>query len=351
MAVENYKCKTCSAPATFDIKLQKWHCDYCDSTFEKDELESSLVAEDELIEAEEGPEAEKVELNEYRCTACGAEILTEGNTAATFCIYCQNPSVIKSRFEGKFKPRYIIPFKITKDEAKKMYLQWIRKRIFAPSEFRVGGKVEKIRGLYAPYWLFNCHAAGYIEGEGRNSSSHTSGNYRITETKHYYIKRSGYSDYDKVPVDGSENLPDEMMYGIEPFNYNDIRDFSMQYMSGYLAEKYDVDSDKAKNALHKRVEEFLRKTLEGTGTRYSSVTISGGNVNLSDVKVAYAMLPIYILTNIYKGKKHRLMINGQTGKIYGEAPFSIMRFLVFTFLLFVVLGVIITAGVTALYVI
>lgn len=350
MAVENYKCKTCSAPAVFDIKLQKWRCDYCESTFEKEELESSL-ASDETIETEEGADNDSAQLNEYRCTACGAEILTEGNTAATFCIYCQNPSVIKSRFEGKFKPRYLIPFKITMADAKKMYLQWIKKRIFAPSEFRIKGKVEKIRGLYAPYWLFNCHAAGYIEGEGRNSSSHTSGNYRITETKHYYIKRSGVSDYDKVPVDGSENLPDEIMQGIEPFNYNEICDFSMQYMSGYLAEKYDVDSEKAKGALYPRVQGFLRKTLEGSGARYGSTTISTTNVNLSDIKVAYAMFPIYILTNIYKGKKHRLMINGQTGKIYGEAPFSVMRCLVFTVVLFVSLGLIIAAGATALHVI
>ena len=261
-------------------------------------------------------------------------MLTEGNAAATFCIYCRNPSVIKSRFSGEFHPRYLIPFKVTQKEAKETYFKWIKKRFFAPNEFKTAREIDNIRGLYAPYWLFDCQASGFISGEGRNSKSWRSGDYRITETQHYFIKRVGTSAYSKIPVDGSENLDDDLMEGIEPFNYSAIKDFALEYMSGYLAEKYDVDETKAVKAMTPRAQKYLRTTLEASGKHYQSVTISSSNININSIKAAYSMLPVYVLTNIYKGKKHTFMINGQTGKTYGETPFDKRKCIVFSVVLF-----------------
>jgi DNA-directed RNA polymerase subunit RPC12/RpoP len=330
MSVKVYYCKTCAAPISFNIKEQKWKCEYCASEFAKDEIVEE-TANESGMEVVEDLSVEIPELDEYRCNACGAKILTEGNAAATFCIYCRNPSVIKSRFSGDFHPRYLIPFKITQKEAKDIYFAWIKKRFFAPNIFKTAREVDNIRGLYAPYWLFDCRASGYVEGEGRNSKSWRSGDYRITETQHYYIKRVGSSAYRKIPVDGSKSLPDELMEGIEPFDYAAIKDFALEYMSGYLAEKYDVNEQKAARVMTPRAEKFLRATLEGSGQRYQSMSISSSHINVNSVKAAYAMLPIYVLTNVYKDKKHTFMINGQTGKTYGETPFDTPKFILFTF--------------------
>lgn len=251
MSVKEYSCKTCAAPIAYDIKKENWRCEYCESEFAKDEIVEKTSNASEL-EVAESLDVKIPELDEYRCNACGAKMLTEGNAAATFCIYCRNPSVIKSRFSGEFHPKYLIPFKVTQKEAKETYFKWIKKRFFAPSEFKTAREVDNIRGLYAPYWLFDCRASGYVAGEGRNSKSWRNGDYRITETQHYYLKRVGSSAYNKIPVDGSKSLDDDLMEGIEPFNYSAIKDFSLEYMSGYLAEKYDVDEKTAAKSMEPR---------------------------------------------------------------------------------------------------
>lgn len=333
MSIQVYSCKACAAPISYNIKAEKWVCDYCASEFEKDEIEQQSVSESG-VELDEDLSIEIPELDAYNCNACGAEILAEGTTAATFCIYCKSPSILKSRFSGEFHPRFLIPFKIEQKEAKQIYFGWIKKRFFAPTEFKQATEVDKIRGLYAPYWLFDCRASGFVSGEGRNSKSWRSGDYRITETQHYFIKRTGSSAYEKIPVDGSKNLDDELMEGIEPFDYSSLSDFSLEFMSGYLAEKYDVDEKEALKAMEPRAQKFLATTLKESGQRYDSTSYHATSVNINSVKAAYAMLPVYVLTNIYKGKKHTFIINGQTGKTYGETPFDKMKCALFSLLVF-----------------
>ncbi len=349
MGTQNFNCKSCAAPISFNIEKQKWHCEYCDSEYEKDEISQSSEDFNEVTIEEGDDESQPTELNQFRCNACGAEILSEGNVAATFCIYCQNPSIIRSRFEGKFKPKYLIPFKIPENKARELYKEWIGKRIFAPKQFRVLGEIRELRGLYAPYWLFDCHAVGFVEGEGRNIKSYTRGNYRITETAHYSIKRTGSSSYAKVPVDGSENLPDPIMEGIEPFNYRELKEFSTEYMAGHFAEKYDVDQEKATKAFSPRIYKFLSSRLENSGTRYDSTSYTNRKVNIGQVKITYAMLPVYVLTNNYKNKRHTIIINGQTGKIFGEAPLSKGRLFLVSLLILFLTFLTINSGVALLY--
>lgn len=100
------------------------------------------------------------ELDSYICNSCGAELIADNTTSATFCIYCKSPAVIKSRFSGRFRPRNVIPFRLTKEQAKEIYQKWIKKRIFAPKEFKLKEEVDKITGIYAPFWLFDCKADG-----------------------------------------------------------------------------------------------------------------------------------------------------------------------------------------------
>ena len=333
MAVKVYACKNCSASLTFNIEAQKWKCEYCASEFEKDEIQEKSLRDDGVEKVEDLTVA-LPELDEYSCTNCGAHLLSEGNAAATFCLYCKSPTIIKDRFSGDFHPRYVIPFKITQEKAKSMYFAWIKKRFFAPHSFKTATEVDNIRGMYAPYWLFDCKVSGYVEGEGRTSRTWTSGNYRITETQHYFVKRSGYADYTRIPVDGSEHLDDSLMEGIEPYDFSELKDFALEYMSGSLAEKYDVDQVAALPAMEPRAKGFLETSLNKSGRQYTSYTPRVSRCSVNDKKAAYAMLPIYILTNLHKGKAHTFILNGQTGKIYGETPTDQVKRLFFAFGIF-----------------
>jgi DNA-directed RNA polymerase subunit RPC12/RpoP len=337
--VTEFNCPNCTADLKFDPSSGKWKCEYCYSYFIKDDLNSS---KDQELD-NHAPEYQD-HLNSYNCTSCGAELITHENTSATFCLYCKNPTIIKNRFSGKFKPHYVIPFKLTNENSKDIYFKWIKSKFFTPKQFKEKSVIDKITGLYVPYWLFNSKIQGEISGDATKKSHYTRGNYKYTETKHYRFQRNGSNDYEKVPIDGSKKLEDEKMQAIEPFDYSELTDFSLEYMSGFLAEKYDVTADEASDFMIERVKSFFEQRLRDTVKHYSSVTVTSKNFNLSNISQSYAMLPIYILINSYKNKDYLFIVNGQTGKIYGDVPFSVKKLLIFFFTTFIIVLLICILG-------
>lgn len=335
-SVKEYKCPSCGAALEFSPTSQNWKCHHCLSEFNIDQLDTHSH--------EEAPDHDMAELDSYRCTSCGAELIADGTTSATFCLYCKNPAIIKTRFAGRFKPKNLIPFKLTKDEAKNLYQKWIGRRLFAPNEFKQKEEIDKLTGIYAPFWLFNSKADGAIRGEGTTVSSWTEGDYRYTQTKYYDVYRSGNARYKSIPVDASQKLDDKFMHLIEPFNYNEMTDFSMKYMSGFMAEKYDVESQDAESVMKGRVQGYIEDRLRSTVDGYSTFNVSDTKVHLSNTTSSYSMLPVYLLINKYKDKDHIFIVNGQTGKVVGDAPISFARLMIFAGLMFAIVWIIAVFG-------
>jgi len=321
-AIMEYKCLNCKAGLEFDPPSQKWKCNYCFSEFGKEQL--SAVSQEEKL-----PDYDMPDLDSYNCTSCGAELITDGTISATTCVYCKSPTIIKTRFSGRFRPKSLIPFRLTKTEAEEKYKNWIAKRLFAPNEFKAQEELEKITGIYAPFWLFDCMVDGNIEGEGTKVRSWTQGDHRYTETKYYRVVRRGNVKYQRIPVDASKKLDDALMHRIEPYNYDDLTDFSMQYMSGFMAEKYDVEADEAEQVMKQRSEQYIEERLSETVSGYTSYHVTEKHMNISDRTHSYSLLPVYVLVNKYKGKDYIFMVNGQTGKVVGDAPISFFKQMAF----------------------
>ena len=336
-SVKGYKCPNCTGALEFNPSTQSWKCQYCFSEFNKEKL-------DIVFKKDEPSDKALPELDSYRCTSCGAELIADSTTAATFCLYCKSHSIIKSRFSGQFKPDKLIPFRLTKEQAKMIYRNWINKRIFAPDEFKLKEEVDKITRIYAPFWLFDCKVEGLIEGEGTRVRSWRDGDYRYTQTEYYRVIRSGSAEYNLVPVDASKKLDDKFMHMIEPYNYQDLKDFSMEYLSGFMAEKYDVEASEAENLMEKRVTGYLVERLKGTISGYTSFHVTDRLIQLTDITRKYAMLPIYLLINRYSDKDHLFIINGQTGKIIGDTPVSSLKQKLFAGLVFFIVWVVLVFG-------
>lgn len=306
-----FVCKSCHAPIQFKIDIGKWKCDYCLTEYAKEELES--------VEPSAQTEME-VPLDEYHCQQCGSQIVADVNTVADFCVYCKSSNIIKSRFTGNFQPNYVIPFKITSKQAQEIYLQWISKVPFAPRKMKSLSEINTVRGLYAPYWLFDSEIAGSIKGSGENSNTHREGDYRVTRTEHFQFIRSAEAKYAYVPIDGAKNLENKAMEGIEPFHYNELKDFEPQYLSGFYADRYDIDQSSAENEMKSRVKSFFEAQMFSTVYGYSSKQVEEKNLEIGNSKGYYAMFPLYILTTLWKDQKYTFLINGQTGKLSGVAP-------------------------------
>ena len=339
--VQNYKCPACGGSLHFDGESGKLICDYCDSRYELSQFEEEKEVDfdgEETAEVEgKGTEfssdgtwetesqnskwgSEGENLNVYTCPSCGAELICEETTAATSCPYCGNPAVISSKFEGGLKPDYVIPFKLSKEQAVEALNNHYGGKVLLPKAFKDQNHIREIKGVYVPFWLFDADTDGEMSFSASNTRIYRRGDYRITETDHYRVYREGDMSFVKVPVDGSKKMPDDYMDSIEPFNYNELKRFSAAYLPGFMADKYDVESEDAAERANLRCRNTLEAALASTVIGYETVIPTGGNIRLHKGKVHYALLPVWLLSTKWNDKNYLFAMNGQTGKLVGDLP-------------------------------
>ncbi len=342
MAIDakQFHCPNCYADLKFDPTLQHFTCEYCRSTFTEAEVtdfmlrymeqeqqysgleEGQLPAEPEITEAER---REREKFNEetqlYSCPSCGAEIISDGNTAASFCYYCHNPVILKGRVDGMYRPSMVLPFVFDKDAAVNYFNEWARSKFFIPKDLISTAQLDKLTGLYVPFWVAKSSTSSKLEAIGENIRSWTSGNYRYTETKRYRVVREATINYEGVPADGSKKIDDLLMESIEPYNYAEAKPFNMAYLSGFYADKYDVDKEQVFPRIQDRMYSNNGRLLEST-TNYSAL-VSKQQFNRTDtLSWDYMLLPVWFMTFEYKGKMWEYAVNGQSGKVAGELPVS-----------------------------
>lgn len=335
MDLVQYQCPNCGGSLEFDPQSQQFGCEWCMSKFTEEEIKS-VFADNEnhpLDQADPQTQAADDEFasgnNLYECTNCGAEIVSDENTAATFCCYCHSPVMLAGRLSAEYRPNKVIPFQFTNEQAKKAFKDWAGKKWFTPSDFTSATQLEKITGLYVPFWLADCRVNATFDGEGHIIHTHRSGDYEVTDTKIFDVRRAAYMEYHGIPNDGASKIEDELMEAIEPFNYNELKDFSMSYLSGFYADKYDVDKAAVLPRIKKRLEEGTISTLRNSVTGYSSVTERSKTVNIIKTDWQYMLLPVWFMNYKYNGKVYQFVMNGQTGKMAGKLPLSKPKLFVF----------------------
>ncbi|MDD6160468.1 MAG: hypothetical protein PUB51_04990, partial [Oscillospiraceae bacterium] len=320
-------------------------CEHCESTFtvpeveelyrEKDEsaAEAFRKANENPTEAEWdasditedwGEEAEH--MRAYTCPSCGAQLICDDTTAATSCPYCDNPTIVPGQFDGALRPDYVIPFKLDKKAAIAALKEHYKKRPFLPRAFSDRNHLEEIRGVYVPFWLFDGEAEADFAFHAANSITHREGDYRVTNTSHFDVRRSGVITFEKVPADASRAMDDDYMDSLEPYDYAELTKFSTAYLPGYLANRYDVSVEENTQRAGRRVVNTAEAIMRGDVSGYAMVSTTRNDVYVRGGKVHYALLPVWILNTNWAGKHFVFAMNGQTGKLVGDLPVSKGRF-------------------------
>ena len=351
--VTNYQCPSCTGPLHFSGASGRLECEYCGASYDVAEIEA-LYAEKEkkAAEAQQATEeggagqgapaadggawdtsdfcedwgAEGDGMRAYGCPRCGAELIYEESTAATSCPYCGNPTVVPGQFSGALRPDFIVPFKLSKEDAVKALKSHYKGKFFLPKSFTGENHVQEIRGIYVPFWMFDGEAEGDARYEATRSHTYRSGDYEITETEHYDIYRAGFISFEKIPADASSKMPDDHMDSIEPYNYKELQQFSTAYLPGFLADRFDVPVEQCRERADKRCEGTFAAALRRTVKHYDTCTVKELNVNLKRGKVHYALMPVWMLNTKWKGKDFLFAMNGQTGKLVGDLPVSWGKF-------------------------
>ena len=248
--------------------------------------------------------------------------MADDQQTATFCYYCHNPVILAGKMGGEFKPDKVIGFKRTRDNAISNFKKWIGKRWFVPKDFKSEQQLEKLTGLYVPFWVANCNISVDYHATGKKIRSWTSGDYRITETQEYDVIRRGSLTTRGIPADGETKIDDLLMESIEPYDYRELKDFSMSYLSGFYADKYDVNKAAVFPRIRVRATQAAASLVKDTIKGYSSVSPMIEDYSIKQTNWSYMLLPVWFMSYKYKDKVYEFAINGQTGKLAGTPPLS-----------------------------
>ncbi len=334
------KCPNCSAELKYEIESESVVCSFCGSKFNPEELNVQANKSEEIsIDNDDGSEKiidekKSYEAKRFSCSQCGAELLTFDDTAVTFCSYCGSQAMIESRLIKLNNPDYIIPFKKTKEECINNYKKKLRRNFFTPGYMKSDIVVNKFRGIFMPYVVYKLSIHGNCSNTGEKYSRR-SGDYVYYDI--FAVVSNIDSEYEGLSYDLASNYYDKFSNAI-PFNINEKKDFNINYLSGYYADKRDVGlsvyDQFAKNIARKDASYKLYKEKKIRKYSFDKLVVP---LEVEERKTA--MFPVYFLSVKDKDGKHinYAVVNGQTGEVAADVPIDFKKYLILSLLIAIVI--------------
>ncbi|MCG7379895.1 TFIIB-type zinc ribbon-containing protein [Paenibacillus sp. ACRSA] len=312
MPVLEYKCPNCGSGMNFDGNTGKLSCPSCgrQDNIEQipDPLKKQVFTENEV--------------KSYHCTSCGADLVTDADTSATTCSFCGAAVVLSDRLSGELAPAMVIPFAITKETAKEAFKKWCKNGLLTPSGFMTADRIKEITGIYVPFWLYELHNRIEVHGRATKVRSYTQGDYHYTETQHYEIYRKIRLNYVNLPIDASKKMDDKLMDKLEPFPYNQLKDFKTPYLAGYIAEKYSYTDEELYPRAKEKTQPYIESYIASTVSGYTSVSYTDKQIDTTLKNADYVLLPVWMVYYDFNRTEYTFAMNGQTGKVVGRPPIS-----------------------------
>ncbi len=312
MAASTYKCPSCGGYLAFDPETQKWKCPFCDSVFD----ESVVMDKDE-------PEKQPAEAHQvvYRCQNCGSEIMTDETTVASQCYYCHSPVVLQGKLTNDMRPDAVIPFKVSKELTVQIFMRWVHGKKYVPKDFFKQAQVEGMTGVYYPYFVSDLTMKGTAEGDCQNVDVTTTSREVITRTDYYRVKRKADATFHNIMRPALRKANRKLSDGIHPFPMEEAVAFSDAYLTGFLAERRDMETSEIEPDVQREAEGYMDRLVR------ESVNYDRKNLNVAartqKINTSYVLLPTWVLTYPNKQNKdepYYYAINGCTSDLCGKLP-------------------------------
>lgn len=338
------KCPQCGAVLTFDPGSGGMHCGYCDYRRDVASDEQS-VAELSFDSAEHRDSIDwGAEKKQIICKSCGAASIYDQLDIANECPFCGSNQVMQEKGADSLAPNAVAPFQVSAKQAETLFADWIKRQLFAPSKAKRQAKADRFNGLYLPYWTFDSdtfstYTARYgIDRRVRQKD----GTYR-TETT--WRNTSGTFDYfvDDVTVLASSRHSTHSLKGIEPFDFQSLKPYRPEYLAGFVSERYSVGIDDAWPLAKDQIARVLDGAISHqirANYRADRVSNLRFDTTFSNRTYKYALLPLWMSSFSYQQKIYEFLVNGQTGKVSGKVPISVIRVIIAVLLGLALLAVI-----------
>ncbi len=324
----DFPCGNCGAKLTWDPATDALSCDYCGQQVAVPRGEGTIL-ERPLAEAGAAARGLGLELRVVRCENCGARVSLEGQGTAEVCVYCGSASVLaQSANRNAIRPESLLPLDVSREEVREHFRKWIRGLWFRPTALRRTERFEAV-GIYVPFWTFDCNVhsdwsadAGHyyyvtrvvmVKGRPRT----------VQERRVRWVPAWGSRDdaFDDLLVNASKGVPEKLLAELGGFQTQGLVPYRPDYLAGWRAEEYEIDLDQAWQIGLARVEETQRERCAGDVPGDTQRNLRVQN-RISDVTWKHVLLPIWSLQYRFGGKLYTVLVNGQSGRVGGQAPLS-----------------------------
>ncbi len=333
---ETFGCTNCGADLNYKPGTKSLVCDYCSTQNEIPQLDLKVQELDFHQYLDSKSIIENTYYNKYvKCSSCGASSSIDAKISSSNCPYCSTPLIVEDSNDDKLiQPNSLLPFKLAKKEAKSEVKKWINKLWFAPSDLQKAVlNFDHFKGVYMPYWTFDLDTlTNYVGQRGEyyyETVSYTATENGRTVTKYkkvqkirwFFVNGSVAHFFDDILISASNSLPKKYVSKLEPWDLKNLIPFDKSYLSGFVSEKYQVDLEEgfdiAKSDSNQEIRSLVRRNIGGDRQRIISL-----NTNYKDISFKHLLLPVYVSAFRYKNKLYRFLVNGRTGEVQGERPYS-----------------------------
>lgn len=336
MTTKTYPCTDCGAKLEFAPGQLALQCPYCGkkNSIAPDQQATEVAVEEldfQRYLAERAGNEPTIEQQHVKCTGCGAESNLAANVVSDRCPFCAVPLIATNAYAArKILPKAIAPFDIKESEARSKFKSWIEGLWFAPNALKRAYRAERgLKGIYTPYWTYDAasdtpyvgqRGDDYIETETYTENNETKTR-QVTRTRWYPVSGAVQLDFDDVLVVGSKTLPTNYADNLEPWRLEKLQAYRDDFVSGFTVEAYQIGLEPGFATAREKMEEEIRAEIcRDIGGDHQ--TISSMQPRYSNISFKHILLPIWLSSYRYGDKTYRFLVNGQTGKVQGERPYS-----------------------------
>jgi DNA-directed RNA polymerase subunit RPC12/RpoP len=335
---KEFPCRQCGGTLDYRPGTSRLKCPHCGFENSIPQSEGEVRELDyRAFLAELAGREETHETLVVKCSSCGAETTLPPNTTAAACAFCGSNLVATARSHAAIKPKAILPFKVTREEALRGFERWVRGLWFAPGElFRYAQTEGRFTGLYVPYWTYDSETTTFYRGQRGDdywvtqAYSEMENGRMVTRTRQVRqtlwtpVQGTVWNSFDDVLVLATRSLPRSYTDRLEPWDLKDLVDYRDEYLSGFRSQSYQVSLEEGFA--------IARQIMEGTIRQSAQADIGGDHQQVLSMKTQYdtvtfkhVLLPVWTSAYRYRERVYRFLVNGRTGEVQGERPWSAMK--------------------------
>lgn len=351
-----WPCEKCGADLRYKPGATELVCDHCGHVQPIPESSAPRKARAlgeidlDLGLADDLPATQMEAVRVTPCPNCGAQVEFIGATHAAECPFCATPVVIGTGEERRIKPQAVLPFVLNEGQARQAMTDWLGRLWFAPNGLQeYARKGRSMAGLYVPYWTFDAATKSYYTGARGDYYYETRTVTRNGKTETEQVQRTRWTstsgrvrrNFDDVLVLASQSLPRSYTDNLAPWDLTRLEPYTPDYLAGFTAEGYTVGladgHATGREVMSDVIRQDVREDIGGDTQRIDSV-----DTDWSAETFKHVLLPIWMAAYKYNGKSYRFVVNGQTGKVQGERPYSKWKIFFAVLLALIVAGIIYT---------